>query len=139
MGAFGAIPAVSQTVIQRSRDIEVDTESDLPEFEESTGSQTETVRPSASKDSPSVSEGSQTEPTDADATTTTPPKPEQSVEFAQPQQTTPPATRQASAPNQSSIARYNIRHNVCNGNWSISEIRELFPEVTAEMVRDVCR
>lgn len=105
--------AWSQTTIERSRDIEVDPDSSLPEFEgdvvnqddlgEGTGVDSGTPDPSGSN----------------------------AIEFT-------PSSSSSAAPESSAIVRYNIRKNVCTGNWSLSELNSLFPSVDAAMVRDVC-
>ncbi|MGK7909875.1 MAG: hypothetical protein AB4050_00095 [Synechococcus sp.] len=114
--------ALSQTTIERSRDIEVDTDSNLPEFEGDSVSQEDlgagTAAGSEPAESSEVAESSATE--------------ENTIEF------TPSTSASSSAPESSAIVRYNIRKNVCTGNWSMSELNSLFPTVDAAMVRDVC-
>ncbi len=115
-GLAGA--AWSQTTIERSRDIEVETDTSLPEFEGNTVSQEGETEASSE-----LAESDTADEAPSRSTTT---------EFA------PNESASSTAPEASAIVRYNIRKNVCTGNWSMSELNSLFPSVDAEMVRDVC-
>ena len=106
--------AWSQTTIERSRDIEVDTDSSLPEFEG------DIVSPDDLGEGPGVDGG------------TADPSGSNTIEFT-------PSSSSGSAPESSAIVRYNIRKNVCTGNWSMAELNSLFPSVDVALVRDVCR
>ena len=117
-GVVGA--AWSQTTIERSRDIEVNNDANLPDFEGNPVSQED-----IGEESNAVGEQESTELTESGAADDT-------IEF------TPSESASSSAPGDSAIVRYNIRKNVCTGNWSMAELNSLFPGVDAALVRDVC-
>ncbi|MGK7907309.1 MAG: hypothetical protein AB4040_08795 [Synechococcus sp.] len=118
-----ATPASGQTTIERSRDIEVNTDASQPEFEGSSiGEDTANAEGAASTDD--SASGQTIEFSQQDSTPSTPP---------------PAAPPQAQARSEGALERYHIRQNICTGDWSWSEINSLFPNVSVEMVREVCR
>ena len=118
----------SQTTIERSRDIPVDTDTNLPDFEgnpvsqdelgDASSSDSETAESTEVAESPATAE-------DGSGSNT--------IEFVPSE-----PDSSSSAPSYTAIVRYNIRKNVCTGHWSMAELKALFPGVDAEMVRDVC-
>ncbi|MEM9569043.1 MAG: hypothetical protein AAF974_12130 [Cyanobacteria bacterium P01_E01_bin.34] len=113
-GGFAGV-VWSQTTIERSRDIEVETDISLPGFEGN----------AVSQEGEPAESGELSESNEAPDRSTT-------IEF------TPNESASTSAPEASALVRYNIRKNVCTGNWSMSELNSLFPSVDTAMVRDVC-
>ncbi|MEL7476026.1 MAG: hypothetical protein AAF268_01015 [Cyanobacteria bacterium P01_A01_bin.3] len=110
--------AWGQTTIERSRDIEVETDSSLPEFEGNPVSQEGETEASSE-----LAESDAADEVPSSSTT---------IEF------TPNEAASNTASEPSALVRYNIRKNVCTGNWSMSELNSLFRSVDSAMVRDVC-